>query len=154
MVRLCDCRWLQAEGDPVCDTTQVLPDCRHRQLGVCFGQPELSGGASSWHKHCSIPQAAFADQPTPHFSEARRGRSWVSRSHGSRHGGNRAGHPVWPCWHRPCRPIPACVFASLTMVSNPGLSARSCGASTLVRTSSAPIRVRHEPRKTGPSNHP
>ena len=32
--------------------------------GRFFGQPEqLSGGASSWHRHCAIPQAAFEDQP-------------------------------------------------------------------------------------------
>ncbi|MBD0865533.1 MAG: hypothetical protein GDA36_07965 [Rhodobacteraceae bacterium] len=31
----------------------------------CFGQPELSGGAASWHRHCSISQAAFGDQPAP-----------------------------------------------------------------------------------------
>ncbi|MBD0865961.1 MAG: hypothetical protein GDA36_10365, partial [Rhodobacteraceae bacterium] len=31
----------------------------------CFGQLKLSGGASSWHRHCSTPQAAFADPPAP-----------------------------------------------------------------------------------------
>ncbi|MBD0865582.1 MAG: hypothetical protein GDA36_08245 [Rhodobacteraceae bacterium] len=36
VVRLCDCRCLRVEGDPVCDTPQVLPDCRHRQSGVLF----------------------------------------------------------------------------------------------------------------------
>ncbi len=40
---LCDCRCLRVEGDLVCGFEQVLPDRRHRQLGVCFGQPEISG---------------------------------------------------------------------------------------------------------------
>ncbi|MBD0864237.1 MAG: hypothetical protein GDA36_00815 [Rhodobacteraceae bacterium] len=40
----------------------------------CFGQPELSGGAASWHRHCATPQAAVAVQPAPAFSRARRGR--------------------------------------------------------------------------------
>jgi len=31
----------------------------------CFGQPALSGGASSWHRQCAIPQAAFGVQPAP-----------------------------------------------------------------------------------------
>ncbi|MBD0864962.1 MAG: hypothetical protein GDA36_04810, partial [Rhodobacteraceae bacterium] len=31
----------------------------------CFGQLELSGGASSWHRHCPIPQAAVGDQSAP-----------------------------------------------------------------------------------------
>ena len=31
------------------------------------------------------------------------------------------GRPGCPCWHRPCRSIPACAFAPLTMVSNPGV---------------------------------
>ena len=39
---------------------------------------------------------------------------------GSRHGGDRAGRPDWPGWYRPCRPIRACAFAALTMVSNSG----------------------------------
>ena len=29
-------------------------------------------------------------------------------------------HPGWPCWHRPCRLIPARAFAPLTMVIKPG----------------------------------
>ncbi|MBD0865936.1 MAG: hypothetical protein GDA36_10230 [Rhodobacteraceae bacterium] len=36
VVRLCDCRCLRVEGDPVCGSPQLLPDCRHRQLGVLF----------------------------------------------------------------------------------------------------------------------
>ncbi|MBD0866129.1 MAG: hypothetical protein GDA36_11310 [Rhodobacteraceae bacterium] len=30
-----------------------------------FSQPELSGGALSWHRHCAIPQAAFEDSLPP-----------------------------------------------------------------------------------------
>ena len=36
VVGLCDCRCLRVAGDPVCGATQVLPDCRHHQLGVLF----------------------------------------------------------------------------------------------------------------------
>ncbi|MBD0866117.1 MAG: hypothetical protein GDA36_11235 [Rhodobacteraceae bacterium] len=39
----------------------------------CFDQHELSGGAASWHRHCSIPQVVFGGPPAPRFSEARRG---------------------------------------------------------------------------------
>ncbi|MBD0865375.1 MAG: hypothetical protein GDA36_07100 [Rhodobacteraceae bacterium] len=31
----------------------------------CFGQPELSGGAASWHRQCAIPQAAFGESACP-----------------------------------------------------------------------------------------
>jgi len=71
----------RVEGDPVCDATQVLPDYRHRQLDVCSGQPELSGGASSWHKHCSIPQAEFGDLPAPALFPSPQGAMTGGRSH-------------------------------------------------------------------------
>jgi len=31
----CDCRCLPVEGDPVCGSPQVPPDCRHRQSACC-----------------------------------------------------------------------------------------------------------------------
>ncbi|MBD0865586.1 MAG: hypothetical protein GDA36_08270 [Rhodobacteraceae bacterium] len=58
VVWLCDCRCLRGRFCPIATSAS---------WAFCFGQPELSGGASSWHKHCAIPQAAFADQPRSHF---------------------------------------------------------------------------------------
>ena len=39
---LCDCWGFRVEGNFVCGFEQVLPDCRHRQLGVGFGEAKVS----------------------------------------------------------------------------------------------------------------
>ncbi|MBD0865709.1 MAG: hypothetical protein GDA36_08965 [Rhodobacteraceae bacterium] len=65
--------WL-CEGDLVCGSPQVLPDRRHRQLCRFFGQPELSGGASSCQSIAQSLKQALGDQPAPAFSWARRDR--------------------------------------------------------------------------------
>ncbi|MBD0866628.1 MAG: hypothetical protein GDA36_14110 [Rhodobacteraceae bacterium] len=49
VVRLCDSRCLRGRFCPIAAIASWT---------FCFGQPELSGGASSWHRHCTIPQAA------------------------------------------------------------------------------------------------
>ncbi|MBD0866338.1 MAG: hypothetical protein GDA36_12505, partial [Rhodobacteraceae bacterium] len=91
---------------------QVLPDCLHRQLGVCFDQPELSGGASSWHRHCSQPGAAFGVQPAPALFPSPQRSMTGGGSHDPVTVATTQSVPGWP--------IPACAFAPLTMVSNPG----------------------------------
>ncbi|MBD0864928.1 MAG: hypothetical protein GDA36_04605 [Rhodobacteraceae bacterium] len=59
---------------------QVLPDCRHRQSGICSGQPELSGAVHAkqvFHRGIGIaqsPKRPFGDPSAPRFSQARRGR--------------------------------------------------------------------------------
>jgi len=81
-------------------------------------------------KHCSIPQAAFADPPAarvfPKPAEVDHGRMTGGRSHGPVTVATAQGIPVSLADNRPCRPIPA-----LTMVSNPGVPGpvRRCGVS-------------------------
>ncbi|MBD0864436.1 MAG: hypothetical protein GDA36_01900 [Rhodobacteraceae bacterium] len=62
VIWLCDCRCLRVEGDPVCGTMQVLPDRRHRQLGVLFCPARKSGGASSCQSITQSGQAGAAKQ--------------------------------------------------------------------------------------------
>ncbi len=62
-----DCRGLRVEFDLVRGLEQVLPDCRHRQLGVGFGQPEISGtmkAKEALHRAEALPdpEAAFRNQ--------------------------------------------------------------------------------------------
>ena len=65
----------------------------------CFGQPELSGGAgqsgaSSWHRHCAIPQAAVGDQPAPALFPRPQGGSMTGGcSHGPVTVASRTGRP-------------------------------------------------------------
>ncbi|MBD0864783.1 MAG: hypothetical protein GDA36_03805 [Rhodobacteraceae bacterium] len=84
-VWLCDCRCLRGEDDPVCGTPQVLPDRHHIATSAswtfCFDQPELSGGASSWHRHCAIPQAAVGDQHAPALFPGPQGPMTGGRTH-------------------------------------------------------------------------
>ena len=91
------------------------------QLGVCsLASPKLLGGASPWHRHCSIPQAAFADPHAPALFPGTQGAMTGGRLHDPVTVATAPEHPGWPCWHRPCRRIPACALAPSTMVSNPG----------------------------------
>ncbi|MBD0864430.1 MAG: hypothetical protein GDA36_01870 [Rhodobacteraceae bacterium] len=82
----------------------------------CFGQHELSGGAASWHRHCPIPQAVLGIQPAPALFPGTQGSMTGSRSHDPVTVVTAPEHPGWSCWHRPCRPIPARVFAPSTVV--------------------------------------
>lgn len=47
MFDLCDCLGLRDEGDLVRGFEQVLPDRRHRQLRVGFGDAEVAGAVQS-----------------------------------------------------------------------------------------------------------
>ena len=120
VVWLCDCR---------CFRGRFCPIATSASWASCFGQPEISGGTAQ-------PGAAFEYQPAPAFSRVHRGHDEGFMTGPVRMipytGGDHAGRPGSPCWHRPCRPIPAHAFAPLIMGIEPrGLPARCAG---VVRT--------------------
>jgi len=66
-VWLCDCGGVRVECDFVCGLEQVLPDCRHRQLGVSFGDPKVAGAVQTeeaFHRAKALldPEPAFGNQ--------------------------------------------------------------------------------------------
>ena len=48
---LCDCPCLEVEDDLVCFLRRFCLIATIASRVSCFGQPELSGGASSWYRH-------------------------------------------------------------------------------------------------------
>ena len=59
---------LRGEGDLVCGLEQVLPDRGHRQLGVGFGLPDITGPVEAEEafylaKALLDPKPAFGDEP-------------------------------------------------------------------------------------------
>ena len=87
---------------------RFCPIAASASRAFCSGQPELSGGASSWHRHCAIPQTAVGAQPAPAFSPNPQGSMTGDSSHNPVTVAIRAGHPGWP--------IPIRAFAPLTVV--------------------------------------
>ena len=122
VVWLCDCRCLRVEGDPVCGTMQVLPDCRHRQAGrlvLVFASPNI-GRCFIVPKHYSQPEAALADQSAAAFFRGPQGVDDGRLSHDPVTVVITQGVPIGLAGIGLVGPIPARAFAPLTMVSNPG----------------------------------
>jgi hypothetical protein len=64
---LCVRQSLLVEGDPVCVIQEVLPDRRHRKLGVGSGDIETTGAMEAeleYHRAKALldPKRAFSDQ--------------------------------------------------------------------------------------------
>ncbi|MBD0865196.1 MAG: hypothetical protein GDA36_06075 [Rhodobacteraceae bacterium] len=69
----------------------------------CFGHPALSGGASSWHRHCSTRERCLEISLPPCFPSGSQGSMTGGRSHNIGHGGDHTGRHGWQVWCGLCR---------------------------------------------------